>query len=115
PQLVAADKPLDLLQGTYTPRQKRGAALGAWRWPATLAAAWLALAAITWLLEYRALANEHSRQQAEIQQIFSSVITDEPMVDPRRQIERRLGGSADGELLYLLEALAAANAAGDGV
>lgn len=115
PQLVGSTPSLDLLQGPYAPKRRRTAALGAWRWPAMLAAAWLALAVVTWALEYRALAAEHARQQAEIAEIFASVITDEPMVDPRLQLERRLGGAADGELLRLLEALAAAMAGAEGV
>ena len=51
-------------------------------------AAWLVLALATWVFEYRAAANEHARLQAEIQAVFSSVIKDEPMVDPRVQLER---------------------------
>lgn len=103
----AANPPLDLLQGRYAPKQRRAAALGRWRLPAALAAAWLVLVVGTWLLEYRAVAAEHARLQAEISDIFSRVITDEPMVDPRRQIERRLGGGAgDAELLRLLAAVA---------
>ena len=98
---------MNLLQGAYAPKQRRSAALGRWRVPAALAAAWLVLALATWVFEYRAAANEHARLQAEIQAVFSSVIKDEPMVDPRVQLERRLGGgAAAGELLRLLAAVA---------
>ncbi len=103
----AASPSLDLLQGRYASKQRRAAALGRWRLPAALAAAWLLVVVGTWLLEYRAVAAEHDRLQAEISEIFSSVITDEPMVDPRRQIERRLGGgTGDTEWLRLLAAVA---------
>ena len=114
PQAVAPS--LDLLQGRYAPKQRRAAALGRWRVPAALAAAWLILGVGTWLLEYRAVAAEHARLQAEINELFSSVITDEPMVDPRVQIERRLGGGTAGaELLRLLAAVADGAARVDGI
>lgn len=114
PQAVAP--PLDLLQGRYAPKQRRAAALGRWRLPAALAAAWLVLVVGTWIIEYRAVAAEHDRLQAEISDIFSSVITDEPMVDPRLQIERRLGGGAgDAELLRLLAAVADGATRVDGI
>lgn len=105
PQAVVPS--LDLLQGRYAPKQRRAAALGRWRLPAALAAAWLVLVLGTWLLEYRAVAVEHERLHAEISELFGSVITDEPMVDPRIQIERRMGGgTADAELLRLLATVA---------
>ncbi|MEX0899965.1 MAG: type II secretion system protein GspL [Gammaproteobacteria bacterium] len=114
PQAIAP--PLDLLQGRYAPRQRRAAALGRWRLPAALAAVWVVLVVGTWLLEYRAVAAEHARLQAEIGEIFSSVIADEPMVDPRLQIERRLGGGvADAELLRLLATVADGAAQVDGI
>ncbi len=112
----AAAPSLDLLQGRYAPKHRRAEALGRWRLPTALAAAWLVLVVGTWLLEYRAVAAEHGRLQAEISEIFSSVITDEPMVDPRLQIERRLGGGvADAELLRLLAAVADGAARVDGI
>ena len=112
----AVEPTVNLLQGAYAPRQRRAAALGRWRLPAALAAAWLVVAIVTWALEYRAIAATHARQQAEIQSIFSSVVTDEPMVDPRIQLERRLGGgAADGELLRLLAAVAEGAADASGV
>lgn len=113
PGAVAA--PIDLLQGDYA-KPQRGIELGPWRLPAVLAAVLAVLALGEWLAGYVALEREYRALQAGIEQEFSRLVPDEPMSNPRAQVERRLPGSRDtGEWLRMLDALSEAAAREDSV
>lgn len=113
---AAAVEP-DLLQGDYAVRHRLRMPAARWRIPIGLAAAVTLVWLSGWVLEYRALANEHAQLQQRIDTRFAALVPGEPMVDARQQIMRRMGlaGAAGGDLLPLLDAISAALAESPGV
>jgi len=99
--------PINLLQGEFARRGARVESLSRWRVPIALTAAWAVLGLGLWIADYRAVAAEQRALQGEIAALFQTMLPGEPMVDPRLQIQRKLGGGADsGELLFMLALLA---------
>lgn len=107
----AAEPTLNLLQGEYAPKQRRKLELGRWRLPAALAAAWLLLVGVAWVVGFVVASAENRALREEVAATFSRILPGEPLVDPRLQIEQRLSraSAAGGEFLGMLDA------AGDGL
>jgi general secretion pathway protein L len=114
---TAASAEPDLLQGDYALAHRFGMPAVRWRVPIALAAAVTLVWLSGWLLEFRALANEHSRLQQGISARFEALVPGEPMIDARLQIMRHMGlaGPAGGDLLPLLDAVSLALAEEPGV
>ncbi len=105
----ALDPVINLLQGEFARRGARRESLAPWRVPMALAVVWAVLGLGLWIVDYRAVVAEQEALQSEISELFHTLLPDEPMVDPRLQIERRLGGAgggSGGELLRMLTLLA---------
>jgi general secretion pathway protein L len=101
---------VNLLQGAYAPPTSFGSQLKQWRVPAALAAATLLVFFVAQGLQLWQLHRAEKRLDAEITQLFSSVLPGQPMVDPRAQLQgvlARAGGGA-GALLPAVSLLAQA-------
>lgn len=105
---VASGVEIDLLQGAFRARRRRGESAAAWkrwRWPAGLAASialvWLVSAGVqAW--SYRQAAQDLRAQAADA---YVAAFPDEPRVsDPQRRLQARLadlGGGAGGGVGFL--------------
>jgi general secretion pathway protein L len=101
---------INLLQGPFSARASLGTRLRPWRLPAALAAGVALLffvnQGLSWWQDHRV----EKALDAQIAQVFSEVLPNQPIVDPRAQIQGVLGGRAatGGGLLPVLSALAEA-------
>jgi general secretion pathway protein L len=110
--------PLSLLQGPYAPRTGWAAHWRRWRVAAVLAAALLLVHVGARVYDLVRLGIEERRLDAEIAETFKVAMPGvERMVDPRAQMQQKLGGvAADPEgLLARLDGLAQAFSAVQGV
>ncbi|HWL61503.1 MAG TPA: type II secretion system protein GspL [Steroidobacteraceae bacterium] len=113
-QGISSSAPVNLLQGAFKP-QRRGTNFWLrWRVAAALLGALLLLHMAAGLWELRAARQEARQLDAEISRVYGSIF---PGQQPGRQLRRTLeariravagGGGAQGELMGLLAALAAA-------
>lgn len=104
----ALSPPINLLQGGFARSSAHRESVARWRIPIGLGAAWAVLSLGLWVADYRAVVAEQRALQGEIAEMFQSLLPGEPMVDPRLQIQRRLGGggASSGEFLTMLAVLA---------
>lgn len=103
---------INLLQGPFSARASLGIRLRPWRLPAALAAS---VALLFFVNQGLSWWQDHRREKAldaQIAQVFSEVLPDQPIVDPRAQIQGVLGGrgATGGGLLPAISALAEAMA-----
>jgi general secretion pathway protein L len=117
--VAVASPPVSLLSGRYAPRTGWAASWRRWRLVAGLAAALLVVHVGTQAWQYFGLRAEEQRLDASIVETFRIAMPGvERIVDPRRQMEQRLGGSGaddSGSLLARLDRLAPAFASVPGV
>ena len=113
-QGLAYGAPINLLQGELKPRGASRTNWQAWRWVAGLAATLLVLqAGGSWWQMHR-VRQASATVDAQMAQLYGAIFPGQPMGSrPRRALEKRLsavagGGGAQGELLHLLAAVAAA-------
>ncbi len=113
-QGIAGSAPVNLLQGAFKP-QRRGANLWQrWRVAAALLGALLLLHVAAGLWELHGARQEARRLDAEISRVYGSIFPgQQPGPQLRRTLEARIrsvagGGNAQGEMMSLLAALAAA-------
>jgi general secretion pathway protein L len=100
---------VNLLQGSYATKSGAGANLRQWRLPAALAAAIVVVFVLGQAASIWQLARAEKKLDAEIAQIFQSVLPGQPLVDARAQMEGVLGhGGQTGTLLPALSHLARA-------
>jgi general secretion pathway protein L len=98
-----ARPPISLLTGPYAPRTGWAAAWRRWRLPAALAAALIVLHVGVQVFEIVRLAAEERRLDAEIEQTFRVAMPGvERIVDPRLQMQQRLGGAGGADPAGLL-------------
>jgi general secretion pathway protein L len=103
---------VNLLQGPYAPVTSSSALWQPWRVAASLAAVCVAVALGVQGVQFFKLRAEEARLDANIQEVFQSVLPNTPLsTDPRRQLERELeaarGGTsaADRPFLEILSVL----------
>jgi len=95
--------PVSLLTGRYAPRTGWAATWRRWRLPAALAAALLVLHVGVQLFEIVRLGAEERRLDAEIEQTFRVAMPGvERIVDPKLQMQQRLGGAGGADPAGLL-------------
>lgn len=113
-QGIASSSPVNLLQGDYKPQRRATNLWLRWRTAAALLGALLLLHVAAGLWDLYSTRQEARRLDAEINRVYGSIF---PGQQPGRQVRRTLearmrsvagGGSAQGELMGLLAALAAA-------
>ncbi len=95
PQIWAAGlderSSINLLQGQYRTKSDVGRMLKPWRAAAVMLGAWIVLQAVETGLDYRRLAAEDRRLQAEIEQVFKQTFPKATrIVNPRVQMEQGL-------------------------
>lgn len=116
---AVAAQPLSLLSGPYAPRTGWKAAWQRWRLAASLAAALLLVHSGAGLYDIIRQRVEEKRLDAAIEQTFRVAMPGvERIVDPRAQMQQRLGGTAGADpagLLGRLDPLAQAMATVSGV
>lgn len=116
--IAVQNPPLSLLQGPYAPRTGWAAHWRRWRLAASLAAALLLVHVGAQVYDLVRLGMEERRLDADIAETFKVAMPGvERMVDPRVQMQQRLGGvAADPEgLLARLDGLAQAVSSVQGV
>lgn len=117
--VAVATQPLSLLSGPYAPRMGWKASWQRWRVAAALAAALLIVHTAAGLYDIVTQRIEEQRVDATIEQTFRVAMPGvERIVDPRRQMQQRLGGTAGADpagLLGRLDPLAQAMTAVPGV
>ena len=116
--VAVQNPPLSLLQGPYAPRTGWAAHWRRWRLAAALAAALLLVHVGAHVYDLVRLGMEERRLDADIAETFKVAMPGvERMVDPRAQMQQRLGGvAADPEgLLARLDGLAQAFSTVQGV
>jgi len=100
---AVASPPLSLLSGSYAPRTGWLATWQRWRLPAALAASLLVLHVGVKVFELVRLGSEERRLDAEIEQTFRVAMPGvERIVDPRLQMQQRLGGAGAADPAGLL-------------
>jgi general secretion pathway protein L len=107
--VAAGGAGINLLQGPFSARAALGTRLRPWRIPAALAAGvallFLVNQGVSWWQDHRS----EKSLDAQIAQLFSEVLPNQPIVDPRAQIQGVLGQGAGGPgLLPAMSALAEA-------
>lgn len=117
--VAVKNPPLSLLSGPYAPRTGWAAHWSRWRLPASLAAALLLLHVGIQVYDLVRLGLEERRLDAAIGETFKVAMPGvERMVDPRGQMQQRLGGSMGADpsgLLGRLDAISRAFASVQGV
>lgn len=116
--VAVQNPPMSLLQGPYAPRTGWAAHWRRWRLAASLAAALLLVHVGAQVYDLVRLGMEERRLDAEMAETFKVAMPGvERMVDPRAQMQQRLGGmAADPEgLLARLDGLSQAFSAVQGV
>jgi len=112
---VAGLQGVNLLQGSYARKQTGGVALRQWRLPIGLAAGVVLMFLLSQGISMWQLSRAEKQLDAQIAQIFQSVLPGQPIVDARAQMEGVLGhGGATGTLLPALSHLARALAKSPG-
>lgn len=103
-------RPVNLLQGTYSPPSTWHSGLRRWRMPAALAVATLLVFLGVQGFQLWQLSQANKRLDAEILQTFNSILPGQPVVDPRAQIQGVLAraGGGHGALLPAVSLLAQA-------
>ena len=115
------DTSINLLQGSYSPRQEWQGLGRSWRIAATLAAAWVVVAAVNFVAQSLRMGAELRRQeQANIERyktLFPGTTRFDNLALQAQQqlVALRGGGNARAPLLHLLDALAASLAATPGL
>jgi general secretion pathway protein L len=110
--VAAGGAGINLLQGSFSARASLGTRLRPWRLPAALAAGaallFLVNQGVSWWQDHR----REKALDAQIAQVFSEVLPNQPIVDPRAQIQGVLGSQGGGGpgLLPAMSALAEAMA-----
>jgi general secretion pathway protein L len=113
-QGIGTSAPVNLLQGAFKPQRRATNLWLRWRAAAALLGALLLLHVAAGLWELHSTRQEARRLDAEISRVYGSIF---PGQQPGRQVRRTLearmravgsGGNAQGELMGLLAALAAA-------
>ncbi len=104
---AVALQPLSLLSGQYAPRTGWKASWQRWRLAAALAAALFVVHSGAGLYDIVTQRIEEQRLDAEIEQVFRVAMPGvERIVDPRLQMQQRLGGAAGADPAGLLGRLA---------
>lgn len=112
---------LDLLQGTYSRRERLGKMWRPWRPAAGLLAAWLVLQLGIMIYHYRELRIEEARLREDVSRIYLQTFPDaKRVVNARAQMEQRLaalrGGPDDvGDFIKMLGAVSGPATAFGGV
>lgn len=103
---------INLLQGPFSRGASLGTRLRPWRVPAALAASVALLFLLTQGLSWWQDSRSEKALDAQIAQVFSQVLPNQPIVDPRAQIQGVLGaqGASGVGLLPAMTALAEAMA-----
>jgi type II secretion system protein L len=100
---------VNMLQGAYAAKSNVGSGLRQWRLPAALAAGVVLMFLVGQAASIWQLSRAEKKLDAEIAQIFGSVLPGQPIVDARAQMEGVLGhGGQAGTLLPVLSHLARA-------
>ncbi len=90
-QYLASTPSLNLLQGSYSRRQKMGQQFKPWMPAAGLLAAWLVIALVMDIVNYNKLADNITMLNKQQEKIFKATFPDaRKIVNPRAQMEARL-------------------------
>ncbi len=89
---IEADRaPINLLQGSFSRREKRLEMLRQWRLPAALAAALLVVLGLQGMLAYIEMGQRQAELEARIQALYQEAFPEaRPTADPRAQVQSRL-------------------------
>lgn len=119
--LVAADNPIDLLQGAYSRKEHYGQLWRPWRAAAALLAVGILISGIQQIFTYRQLAAESKEMSARIEKLYRETFPGGRMVNPRVQMEqqltalRRQQGTGGADFLGLVGKMGGALAAAQGI
>jgi len=110
--VAAGGAGINLLQGPFSGRASLGTRLRPWRVPAALAAGVVLLFLVNQGVAWWKDSRSEKALDSQIAQLFSQVLPNQPIVDPRAQIQGVLGaqGAGGAGLLPAISALAEAMA-----